>query len=142
MRNIGACIDILPIRIRINVDKKNEGEIKVLTKYFNDEKSWTGSDNPTFYISPVGDQDGSYSAGKSICFQDEEFAKINLNHLKASYIKNRENVADNFFQSVRQYFVPPNLSVILLLTLKAFYITAITISVSRNAAEGMFQSHY
>jgi len=102
-RNIDACKDILPINVRVNVDKNNADEVDVLTKYFIDDMGWKG--NPQFYVSPVEIQEGdSCSLDSSVCFQGEEFADISLKTIRAGYETNREAVVRSFFPRRRAMF--------------------------------------
>jgi len=102
-RNIDACKDILPINVRVNVDKNNADEVDVLTKYFVDDMGWKG--NPQFYVSPVEIQEGdSCSLDSSVCFQGEEFADISLKTIRASYVTNRDAVVRSFFPSRKTLF--------------------------------------
>ncbi|HWS29044.1 MAG TPA: radical SAM protein [Clostridia bacterium] len=102
MQNIAACKDILPISVRINVDKENMGEIDELIRYFLEEKKWI--DNPGFYLAPVEDHSEVCTIEKSSCLQDVQFAEINTKYLRANYAFNRDNVAKEFFPRRRAVF--------------------------------------
>lgn len=74
IRNIEAVKDILPIVIRVNVDKKNMQEMDALTDFFMDEMKW--GKNPKFYLAPVEKCTESCGADLDECLSPEEFSSL------------------------------------------------------------------
>ena len=100
--NIDVCKDILPIIIRVNVDKENSAEVDTLAKFFLEEKKW--ANQPSFYLAPIDLDSSSCGLDNAICLQGEEFGEINIKATKASYIANRESVANTFFPRRKSVF--------------------------------------
>jgi len=101
-KNIEACKDIIPIYIRVNVDRENASEIETLTKYFLEEKGW--ADRPSFYLSPVELNNSTCDIANAACLQGEEFGEMDIACVKANYAANRELVANTFFPRRRPMF--------------------------------------
>jgi len=101
VRNIDACKDIIPITVRVNVDKDNANEMDELVKFFLEEKGWGNS--PAFYLAPVTDSEGC-EMDNSVCLQSEEFAELDIKRIRASYAHNREAIARMFFPRRRPLF--------------------------------------
>lgn len=71
LKNITECCDLIPITIRINIDKSNVKSLDLLTKIFNENKL-QGKIN--LYLAPVDTKIGTiYNADN--CLSDKEFAK-------------------------------------------------------------------
>ena len=103
IQNIDGCKGILPISVRVNVDKENADEVETLVKYFVDVKGW-GTD-PHFYFAPVEKfENESCKIDASSCLLSEEFAHIVNNYERISYAANPESVSRNFFQRRRSVF--------------------------------------
>ena len=102
-KNIDAIKDILPINVRVNVDKENAEEMDTLVRFFIEEKNWKG--RPSFSLSPVDIwEDSTCVTDKSLCLQGEEFAEVNLKSVRASYAANRDDVVRRFFPRRRAIF--------------------------------------
>ena len=102
MANIDACKDIIPIIVRVNVDKENLDEIERLVTYFLEEKGWT--DRPKFYVTPVYTNDNTCGIDSSVCLQNEEFAQIYDMSNRAIYALNRDSVINNLIPTRKKIF--------------------------------------
>jgi len=80
VNNIEDCKDLLHISIRINVDKENLSSLDELTNFFYNEKKWIKS--PSFYLTPVRDDNEDYDVTKTTCFYGTEFSSIEMENLK------------------------------------------------------------
>lgn len=71
-KNIKEIRDILPIRIRVNIDKDNSDDLDSLVEYYNKELD---HENVSIYITPVTDENEN-SCTKSLCYKPKDFANI------------------------------------------------------------------
>ena len=71
-KNIKEIRDILPIRIRVNIDKDNSDDLDSLVEYYNKELD---HENVSIYIAPVTDENEN-SCTKSLCYKPKDFANI------------------------------------------------------------------
>ena len=101
-QNIDACKDYLAISVRVNIDKDNAEEAEELTRYFLEEKGWTGK--PSFHLAPVSEYEESCLNENSRCLQGEQFAEVDIKSTRALYAVNRDAVAGYFFPSRRAIF--------------------------------------
>lgn len=74
--NIESVKDILPISIRVNIDKTNIDEMDKLIYYFLKERKWGNNKNVGFYFAPVMNITEACNANKDTCFNWEEFSKL------------------------------------------------------------------
>lgn len=75
INNIEMCKDIIPIVLRVNVDKSNMEDAKKLISYFIDEKKW-GNDIK-LYFAPVQEWDNvTNSYNTDYCYDENEFSEI------------------------------------------------------------------
>jgi len=102
MKNIEESKDYLSISVRVNVDKTNNEDIMVLTKYFLEEKGWT--DNPIIYLAPVEEFTENCLVGESSCLDGEQFAEIDIECVRAIHAVNRNSIAHKFFPRRKSVF--------------------------------------
>lgn len=74
VNNIEAAKDILPIVVRVNVDRNNMREIDALTDFFIHDMHW--GKNPSFYLAPVDKCTESCGADLDACLSPEEFSSL------------------------------------------------------------------
>jgi len=74
VKNIEVAKDILPIVIRVNVDKTNAQEIDALVDFFIDDMHW--GKNPAFYLAPVEKSTEACGADAEACLSSEEFSSL------------------------------------------------------------------
>lgn len=72
VKNIEATKAILPIVVRVNVDKTNAHEIDKLTDFFINDMNW--GKNPTFYLAPVEKCTDACGADIDQCLSSEDFS--------------------------------------------------------------------
>ncbi|WP_291571918.1 radical SAM/SPASM domain-containing protein [Clostridium sp. UBA4548] len=89
--NIEEVSSIMPISIRVNIDKTNVDEINKLISFFLEEKQWHKNGNVRFYFAPVMNVTDACTANQSSCFNMDEFGEIlskvsrkiyNMGHMK------------------------------------------------------------
>jgi len=102
MQNVEDCKDIIPITIRVNIDKENADNIEEFTEYLTHEKGWTS--NPGFYIAFVDDYNETCMTEKSICVPMAQIAEMTDRHLRSMYVSNRDYVAGQFFPQSKVTF--------------------------------------
>lgn len=89
MKNIDDSKEYLKIHVRVNVDKKNAGQLDAMIKEFYVEHQW--GNNPELYFAPVEDYSDSCNLSGT-CFQRKEFAELNTALIKSHYAINKETV--------------------------------------------------
>ena len=95
MQNVEDCKDIIPITVRINIDKENAEHVEEFTKHLIEEKGWTG--NPGFYVAFVDDYNETCPTDKSVCVPMGQIAEMTDKYMRSMYASNRDYVAGQFF---------------------------------------------
>ena len=95
VKNCEAAAKHMYVQVRVNVDKKNQNNVEKLSDYFFKERKW--NKNPLFHLAPVRDINNDCILEKSDCLDGEEFALLDMKHIRKCYEVNREAVVGMFF---------------------------------------------
>ncbi len=94
MKNLEAARKYLDISVRVNVDKKNAGQLEELARTFFVDYGW--SDNPSLYFAPVENYENSCITDEN-CLQIPDFAKLNVDMTRVLYSYNNDVIRSDLY---------------------------------------------
>ena len=98
--NIDSIKDILPIVVRINVDKSNADEISNMINYFITDKGWKNT--VKFYLSPVfARTNETYDFDSSFCLTEKEFSEIDTWIINDLSLREDSNILGDLYPKSR-----------------------------------------